>query len=154
MIRRLFCGSLMVAVVSIFLAQGASAESKDVQVVTNIEPTYTVTIPRNVAVPFNQTKTDFGAITLTQARLEYGKCVKVSLKSNKKLVNKTDAKKTIPYAIYKGTASTDGEKFTQARYRTAGEKTDLNIGITQDSWNKAFAGDYDDTVIFNIEYTK
>ena len=107
--KRLFCGSLMVVAASILLAQGASAESKNVRVVTNIEPSYTVTIPSNVAVPFNQAKTDFGAITLTQAHLEYGKCVKVSLNSNKRLVNKADANKTIPYAIYKGKAGTSGE---------------------------------------------
>ena len=108
--------------------------------------------PSNLSVPFNSVKTDFGAVTLEKAQLEPNKCVKVTLISDNKLDNKADADKNIPYTIYEGTADNVGDVYTSAKYLVKGDKTDLTVGITQDDWNKAFAGEYEDTVTFQIEY--
>lgn len=43
-------------------------------------------------------------------------------------------------------------EFTSAAYLAAGDKTDLTINIEQDDWNSAYAGDYEDEVIFTITY--
>ena len=47
-----------------------------------------------------------------------------------------------------------GAKQTEIQaYLAEGDKTDLTIKITQDDWNKAAAGHYGDTVIFDVAYT-
>ena len=45
-----------------------------------------------------------------------------------------------------------GAEFTEATYKVQGEHTDLTIDIAQTEWDAAFAGDYSDTVSFNISY--
>ncbi len=120
---------------------------------TTIEPAYTVTIPKDINVPFNAEKTDFGSVSLSSAHLEPNKCVRVSMLSDNTLENKADSTKKIPYTIYEGTSYTIGNVFTQAVYNIEGGSTPLTISITKDDWNKAYAGEYEDTVTFMIEYT-
>lgn len=131
----------------------AADDTRNAVISTEIAPAYIVTVPASIKVPFNQEKTDFGAITLTKAQLEPNKCVKVTMQCDNLLDNKADAEKTIPYTIYEGKANATGNVFATASYLSAGEKTDLTIGITQEDWNKAYAGEYEDTVTFQIEYT-
>lgn len=130
----------------------AAEDNRNAVITTEIDPAYIVTIPSNLSVPFNSVNTDFGAVTLEKAQLEPNKCVKVTLISDNALDNKTDANKNIPYTIYEGTADNVGDVYTSAKYLVKGDKTDLTVGITQDDWNKAFAGEYEDTVTFQIEY--
>lgn len=125
----------------------AADETKDTTITASIEPTYTVTIPANTAVTFGNTETDFGAIEVSAARLEPNKCIKVSLTTDGELVNAADSTKVIPYVIKAGDAA-----FTSATYLAAGEKTELTINITQEDWNKAYAGEYSDTVTFTVSY--
>jgi len=129
----------------------ASAESKGTVISTEIEPTYLVTIPADVKVVSGQEKTDFGSVKLDKAQLEPDKCIKVTLVSDNLLKHQKDKTKTLTYTINE---KTDKETvFTSADYLTAGEKTDLTIGITKEEWEKAYAGVYSNTVTFKIEYT-
>lgn len=129
----------------------ASAESKGTVISTEIEPTYLVTIPADVKVVSGQEKTDFGSVKLDKAQLEPDKCIKVTLVSDNLLKHQKDKTKTLTYTINE---KTDKETvFTSANYLTAGEKTDLTIGITKEEWEKAYAGVYSNTVTFKIEYT-
>jgi len=129
----------------------ASAESKGTVISTEIEPTYLVTIPADVKVVSGQEKTDFGSVKLDKAQLEPDKCIKVTLISDNLLKHQKDKTKTLTYTINE---KTDKETvFTSADYLTAGEKTDLTIGITKEEWEKAYAGVYSNTVTFKIEYT-
>lgn len=129
----------------------ASAESKGAVISTEIEPTYLVTIPADVKVVSGQEKTDFGSVKLDKAQLEPDKCIKVTLVSDNLLKHQKDKTKTLTYTINE---KTDKETvFTSADYLTAGEKTDLTIGITKEEWEKAYAGVYSNTVTFKIEYT-
>jgi spore coat protein U-like protein len=120
----------------------------DADITTSIDPTYTVTIPANVNVPFNATETDFGAIEVTASQIHPNKCIKVELTSDGKLENSIDATKVIPYAI----KDSEGAEFTAATYLTEGDKTELSICITADDWNAAYAGEYSDTVTFTVSY--
>lgn len=123
---------------------------------TEIEPTYLVTIPADVKVVSGQEKTDFGAVKLDKAQLEPDKCIKVTLISDNLLKHQKDKTKTLAYTISEKVTTTDITEetvFTSAVYQTAGEKTDLTIGITKDEWEKAYAGIYSNTVTFQIEYT-
>lgn len=151
--KRIALGVSVMMLLSLSAMPVSAAEEKEAVISTEVAPTYIVTIPTSVKVPFNQQKTDFGAVTLTKAQLEPNKCVKVTMQCDNLLDNKADAEKTIPYTIYEGKADATGNVFTTASYLSAGEKTDLTIGITQDNWNKAYAGEYEDTVTFQIEYT-
>lgn len=131
----------------------AAEDKRDAVITTEIAPAYIVTIPSDLQVPFNSVNTDFGAVELTQAQLEPNKCVKVTLETDGLLENQADTTKTLPYAINQGKSDNVGDAFTTASYLAAGDKTDLTVTITQEDWNKAYAGQYSDTVTFNIEYT-
>lgn len=86
-------------------------------------------------------------LSLTPHRSTPAKCVKVALATDGKLENAADNTKVIPYEIKAGE-----DVFTFATYLTAGEKTELTIHITQDDWNKAYAGEYSDAVTFTVSY--
>lgn len=145
LIKKLIAGAMAL---TLSLAVTIPAFAQDVEISTAIEPTYTVTIPETTEIEFNATTTDFGAITLTAARINPGYYVKVAVTPNA-LANTADATKTIPYAV----TDAAGTAFTSAKYTTAGDTTALKITITQADWNAAFAGDYSGTVTFDISYT-
>lgn len=138
--------ALAAALSAAFCATAFAAEdNRQVEVKTHIDPTYTVTIPANTTVRFEDTS--FGAITLTAAQLDPGKSVNVTLKSSGTLKNKNDTSKMLAYTIRSGESA-----FTSASYKKAGESTALTIHIAKDDWAKAYAGDYADTVEFTISY--
>ena len=120
---------------------------ESVNISTSIAPTYTVTIPKDMAVEFNKTSTAFGTISLDEAQIDPGYAVKVELTASGLLKNKADNTKTIAYAINAG-----GAVFRSREYTTAGQSTPLTIDITRQAWNQAYAGDYSDTVTFTISY--
>ena len=129
-------------------AFAANTTGGKADITTSIAPTYTVTIPADVNVQFNATKTAFGAIKVEAAQIHPDKCIKVELTSDGKLENSIDATKVIPYAIKDST----GAAFTSATYLTEGDKTELSIHITANDWNAAYAGEYSDTVTFTVSY--
>ena len=126
----------------------AADDNRNVTVSTEIAPAYIVTIPMNTRIYFNVEDTDFGTIELSKAQLEPQKCVRVTLLTDSLLENKSDAEKVLPFAVF------DGEQeFHSAKYTAVGDKTSLTIHIDRDDWNRAYAGEYEDTVTFQIEYT-
>lgn len=129
------------------ITQDSDPKTTNATITTSIAPTYTVTIPADVDVAFNATATDFGSIEVTAAQLDPDKCIKVELASDGNLENLVDNTKVIPYTVTSGETA-----FTSATYLATGEKTDLTINITADDWNKAYAGDYSDTVTFTVSY--
>lgn len=153
----LACALTAACTVTAFAAQvnqDSDPQSADAIASVDINPAYLVTIPSDTAVAFNTVNTDFGKVEMTSARLEPNKCVTVTLHSDNQLENKDDATKTLPYTILEGTAdNVTDTAFTAVQFTAAGEKTDLTINITQDDWNKAYAGAYSDTVTFEIAYT-
>ena len=143
----------LLTAVSTFLTVSSvsvSAEDRGSLIKVTVSPAFTVTVPLSVRVPFNSLETDFGSVILDTARLESDKKVVVTLESDNTLDNTADSSKTIPYSIHD---KADGSVFVSAEYLSEGEKTDLTINISQDDWNQAAAGDYEDTVIFHIQYT-
>lgn len=126
--------------------QGSNPKTVEATLTTTVAPTYTVTIPANINITFNVTSTDFGKIELTKAQLDPGHVVRVSAQTAV-LKNTADETKTIPYAL-----NTNGGAFAAAEYTAAGQSTALTLDITQDDWNKAYAGQYKGTVTFTVEY--
>lgn len=129
--------------------QDTGAQSADTTISINIAPAYTVTIPEDVSVIFNETSTDFGKIELTDAKINPGYAVQVDLKSSGALKNAEDSTKTIEYVV-----NSEAGVFTAAQYDAAGESTALTIDITEEAWNTAHAGQYSDTVTFTVSYVK
>lgn len=156
---------LIAPVLSLVLALSLSATALAVQITekdgnpaeaaaeitTFIAPTYTVTIPEDVKVTFNETSTAFGSIELTAAQIDPDYAVRVTLTAGGRLVNAADESKTIAYAIR--VKDTD-EEFDYGEYRTDGDSTALTIDITRDAWDAAYAGSYSDAVIFTISYER
>ncbi len=127
--------------------EDGSPATAEAVIKTSIAPTYTVSIPENTTVAFNATETSFGSIEVTAAQINPDMQISVSVPTGNELINQTDNTKTLPYTI----EDANGE-FTSAAYLAAGDKTDLTINIEQDDWNSAYAGDYEDEVIFTITY--
>ena len=125
--------------------------SQGTEVTTSVAPTFTVSIPADTTVEFNELSTDFGSVTLDSARLAPNKAVQVTVTSDFDLNNSVDNEAVIPYSL-KTADETAVDADYAAAFTTAGEKVDLTINITQAAWDAAAAGDYSDTVTFNIAY--
>ena len=80
----------------------AAEDNRQVKVETHIAPTYNVTIPADTKVISKAEDTSFGAITLTDAQLDPGKSVNVTLKSSGTLENVNDTSKKLAYTIRSG----------------------------------------------------
>ena len=124
--------------------------TQDTEITTSVAPTFTVTIPADTAVPFNALSTEFGSVTLESARLAPNKAVQVTVTSDYSLNNSVDNTAVIPYSLKAGNDTVDAD--FAAMFLNTGEKVDLTIDITQAAWDAAAAGDYSDTVTFNISY--
>lgn len=149
----ILCAVTLITAVSA-LPVSADGDNRSMTVSTEIAPTFLVSVPADLNVPYSQEKTDLGTIRLDTAQLELHKCVKVSMISDNLLKNQADPSVTLAYTITEGTAeTTTGKAFDSAVYLTAGEKTDLTVGITKAEWEKAYAGVYSNTVTFQIAYT-
>ena len=129
-------------------------------ITTEIAPSYIVTIPADTTVKFHDEQTDFGEVELTKAQLDPGKVVKVTVDSDGELNNAKDDTKVIPYTVMAQYASgAEGEVYMPFKTAeqslvmdTEGQKFALTIEITEDDWNAAYAGEYGDTVLFNVSY--
>ncbi len=109
----------------------AADDNRNITVLTEIAPAYIVIIPTNTMVYFNVIDIDFGAVELTKAQLEPKKCVRVTLITENKLENESNAEKVLPYTVRSGETA-----FASAKYMAVGEKTALTIHIEQDDLNK------------------
>ena len=129
-------------------------------ITTEIAPAYIVTIPADTKVKFNDAVTDFGEVELTKAQLDPGKMVVVNVSTDGELNNEADAEKIIPYTVTAQYASgAEEEEFVPFNTKgqplqmdTVGQKFALTIEITEEDWNKAYAGKYSDTVTFDVSY--
>ena len=147
-----FAAALMMMCSAAALPAFAADDNRNAVITTSVDPAYIVTIPSNLDVELNALNTDFGALALESAHLAPNSAVRITLISDYTLNHVEDDSKVIPYAINTGTANQVGAKFVSADFTTAGQSVDLTVSITQDDWNHAFAGDYKDTVTFQIEY--
>lgn len=135
-------------VLSLSITAFAAEEDRETIITTSIKPTYTVTVPADTTVNFNDTETDFQKIIVDAAQIEPDKYISVTLKTDGALNNTTDRTKELPYTI----TDADGNPFSEGKYYKQGDSTALKINITKDDWAAAYAGAYKDTVTFTISY--
>lgn len=142
----MICSMSVIGVSAATIDQDSNPKSADTDISVEISPSYAVTIPEDTEIVFGDTKTDFDSVELSQAQLEVGKSVKVSVEAGA-LANTDDETKTIPYTVMAGDA-----EFTGAEYTAEGQSTDLTLAVTRDAWDSAYAGTYEGTVTFTISY--
>lgn len=151
---------VLTASTSVFAAdinQNSSNQNADTAVTFKVDPAYTVTIPTDVTLD-QKTGTD-GTITYekdltvsaSNVRLLEGKKVQVTLDSSFKLTTgEQGAKYELPYTVKVGTSGSA---------ITSGDVVADFTTLDSDKWsstlhfaaeNPTYAGDYKDTVIFNI----
>lgn len=94
--------SMSVSAFAAEIDQDSEPKTADVTVATSIGPTYTVTIPGDMQVQFNQTSTRFGTIKLTAAQINPGYAVEVTLSASGELKNTADKTRTIAYTVNSG----------------------------------------------------
>lgn len=138
------CGLL----ITVFLSQTAYAGNQTT-VGYQVNPEYTVTIPADTAIVFQQSEASMGKILIDQAQIEEGKCIRVSVSSEGKLRSQEHSEDVIPYQILAG-----NQVFQFADYTTAGQEQELIAKIQDVDWQKAPAGTYTDPVTFQISYVE
>ena len=151
---------ILTASTSVFAAdinQNSSNQNADTTVTFKVDPAYTVTIPADVTLE-RITGTD-GTITYekdltvsaSDVRLLEGKKVRVTLDSSFKLTTGAQgAKYELPYTVKVGTsgsAITSGD--VVADFTTL-DSNKWSSTLHFAAENPTYAGDYKDTVIFNI----
>ncbi len=122
-----------------------SADSSTTKVHYRVDPSYMVTIPTEVTIPFNQLNWGYGKIRIEELLLDEGQCIQVRMLSDGTLKNQEDQNAIIPYQIL-----TDQKPFISQKYSKAGEETPLTISILQEDWDQAKGGTYSASVIFDI----
>lgn len=151
---------VLTASTSVFAAdinQDSTPKTANTTVKFNVDPAYTVTIPADVTLD-RKTGTD-GTITYekdltvsaSDVRLLEGKKVQVTLESSFKLTTSAQgAKYELPYTVKVGTSGSA---------ITSGDVVADFTTLDSDKWsstlhfaaeNPTYAGDYKDTVTFNI----
>ena len=132
--------------------QNSPEPSGKADILTNVEPEFTVSIPGDTNVAFGAEHTDFGKVELVNARLEPGKAIEVSVESNGKLENSADNTKTIAYSLTYSSDMMDVPESLEfsVMLLKAGENFGLTIDIEAQEWEAAAAGQYSGTVDFNI----
>ena len=140
----------MMAALLVLAVSGMSLSPKalkETSVTYQVDPSYEVVIPTDVAIPFLAEEVSYGKILIQEAILEENKCILVEINSGGALVNDENPNATIPYQIL-----CDGKPFTGQKYTKAGEETKLEISIRKEDWNKAAGGTYRTAVTFRISY--
>lgn len=119
----------------------------------NVDPTYTVTIPETVELDMVENN---GVVTYEKdaditadagVRLHEREEIKVTLDSDFELKTNEDAAYTLPYTVTVGQYSiTSGDEV--ARFGTSLDEQTSRLHFAAE--NPQYAGEYKDTVVFNI----
>lgn len=108
---------------------------------------YELSFPADTQIPWEQETTAIGEVKATKLLLDPGKVVAVEVESANSyaLVNTQDAQKKIPYTL----SGADSIVFTAGDI----DKTfPLTVGVTDEAWRVAAAGEHTDTLTFVVEY--
>lgn len=142
--------AIAVGAAAILLPTAVNAAEKNTDVVYYSEPEYVVVIPCDTEALYAEEITGFGCVGLSQARLGADMSVGIRLLYSGKLKSHTDRTQTITYSI----VESSGRNYYSGSFHSSGEITELFIRIEGDEWEKAFSGEYSDTVCFEISYEK
>lgn len=114
---------------------------------TSCEVDYSVVIPADMEIPFGSLDTEIGRVYADVMKIEKGKAVYVDVASQEAytLVDTVNAAHGISYAL----SGADKIRFDRVNDPT---QFPLNALIEQQAWDAAYAGNYEDTLLFTITY--
>lgn len=143
-IGRLLAGLLLWLLPAATASAGTAGQAT---VIYEVEPAWQVEFPGDTTVPFETSEAAYGRIVVTEALLEEGKCIRVTMNADGILRNTENPEIEIPYRILN-----DGKPFTGATYTAAGEETKLMIAIAPEDWKRAVSGEYRTSITFQTSY--
>lgn len=132
-------------------AESPSQQSGELQIKTEVDSSYTLTIPQNTDIEFEKTSTQLSGALKVSGNVDTDEQVTVTATANP--LSKASGE-TIDYALTDGTAAFTGAVWDEAELRAGltnaeGQKAiDLYIEITEDEWSQAKAGSYAGTITF------
>lgn len=108
---------------------------------------YEITYPADTQIPWEASEQALGAVTAIKMLLSPGKTVVISVASANgfKLVNGTDASKTIAYTL----TGADEMAFFPGDY---GKSFPISVNVVESEWRQAAAGEFTDILTFTAEY--
>lgn len=114
---------------------------------TSCEVEYSVVIPADVEIPFGALDTALGHVYADVMKLEAGMGVYVAVASQEdyRLMDAAGAERGIAYALEGAGAICFDRVNDPTRFS-------LNARIAQQEWDAAYAGDYEDTLLFTVSY--
>ena len=167
---------LLVSAVPAAFAENATANTTTLTT-TVPSATYVLNIPADQEIPFGQTSTDIGSITITNSKnFAIGKNVNLGVTHDSFTAENVSTQ--IPYSI-EGQGTAGGKKYYTSIYSNAplvfkgqadgtvaekvkfeynplvaGAETTMDsiyVKISSDKWGKALEGDYKSTITFTAE---
>lgn len=114
---------------------------------TSCEVDYSVVIPADMEIPFGSLDTEIGRVYADVMKIEAGMGVYVTVASQEeyRLMDAGGAERGIPYVL----TGADAICFDRVNDPT---QFPLNAQIAQQEWDAAYAGDYEDTLLFTVSY--
>ena len=124
------------------------ALEQSMEISTKAEVDYVLSFPADVEIPWMTDTMGIGEVKAEKMLIEPAKTVKVSVSSENdyKLVNASDSKRTIAYALM----GAEDISFFPGEY---GKAIPLSVSVTEAQWLQAASGRHSDILTFTIEYT-
>ena len=132
------------------ITQDSDPKTGDTAVKFSVDPTYTVTIPGEVTLTYDETSNSYkgsGDITTGAVRLLQYQFILVTVTGDFKMTSAENAE--LPYTMTIGdSASTVTSGATVATFGTSTEEQSVTLNYSAE--NPTYAGDYTDTLTFTI----
>ncbi len=123
------------------------ALEQSMEISTKADVDYVLSFPADVEIPWMTASMGIGEVKAEKMLIEPAKKVKVSVSSENdyKLVNSSDSKRTIEYALL----GAEDISFFPGEY---GKAIPLSVSVTEAQWLQAASGRHSDILTFTIEY--
>ncbi len=136
--------------------QGSTDKDAEIDVILEVAPTYTVTIPATVELEKEDNSSapvtiysQRAYITAENVRLEEGQTLQVTINTDYTLAtSEDDAEYTLPYTISGDSGAVSGEDALVAEFETGTEEQSQPLTFRAE--DPEYAGDYSDTVTFTV----
>lgn len=153
--------ALAIALCATAMASDPLPIVRSVDITATVGETYTMNIPSNTSIPFDETSWDIGDIEITDSHIGPGRQITVTISGIStagagELSHTTDSSKKLAYTLKIGPAATSTAAQATATNKTnftADGKKPVYVQIAQTVWDAATAGEYKGTLTFTATYT-
>lgn len=155
------CGAMSTTAFAAEIDQDSDPKTGNTQVIFNVDPTYTITIPATITLA--KTDADSTVKYVGNGTLKANEGLRL-LEDEKIEVRLTDcdyqldtsatATYKLPYTVKAGTADITADSNRVATFTTEENATEQTSELTFTAGDPKYAGDYSDTVTFTIAVVK